>query len=162
MSDTIQFRRGTNAQRLLATLAMAEPGVNTDTNELTMGDGVTGGGNLVVLTTGDTQAPAAAATYNLAMPANRRHHYLYFAPAAGLGAYEYKVVLPVTGRRDGDKVEVLVEMPANANPTVTFRAPTVGDAPKAIIAGDAGAQRNYRLDFRFISGAWKLWDFRQV
>ena len=75
MSQKIQFRRGTTAQRTAVTLDSGEPGWDTDTNRLYVGDGTTPGGvNLaavssvngasgtVVLDDGDVKSVVTALT----------------------------------------------------------------------------------------------------
>lgn len=67
MSQKIQFRRGTTAQRTAVTLDSGEPGWDTDTHELFIGDGTTAGGLPLVVGTGDVVGPASSTNNHVAL-----------------------------------------------------------------------------------------------
>lgn len=67
MSQKIQVRRGTTAQRVAVTLDSGEPGWDTDTKQLYIGDGTTAGGVPLAVGTGDVVGPASSTSNHVAL-----------------------------------------------------------------------------------------------
>ena len=81
MSEKIQVRRGTDAERLTVTLDQGEPCWVTDKKRLYLGDGVTVGG---VLMNPITNAPASSTSIGVSGQIAFGSSYLYAATGTNL------------------------------------------------------------------------------
>ena len=94
MSQKIQFRRGTTAQRTAVTLDSGEPGWDTDTDRLYVGDGTTAGG--IPIGGGDVAGPASSTN----------NHVALFDGTTGKLLKDGGALPP--GLTDGDKGDIVV------------------------------------------------------
>ena len=120
------LRRDTDANRITCTPAIGEPFYTTDLEELWMGDGATAGG---IFQAGSGQSaapadvsPAAAGTLAIAPAKHFRQLTQRLTNiGAGGGAYTYAVTLARALALPGAIVNVYLEFPASANPTIQIK-----------------------------------------
>ena len=131
MSNQIQMRRGTDAQRQTIILNVGELAFTTDLKQLWMGDGVTMGGILVGLGVAGTALAAAfwtqagtnlsaAGTIALANTQTWGVGRLPFSLAAGSGAYVANLTLSDANVLAGALLRIPVDFPASGNPTLNI------------------------------------------
>jgi hypothetical protein len=73
MSQKIQFRRGTTAQRTAVVMESGEPGWDTDIKQMFMGDGITAGGNIVGGDTSLIPQNSQSTAYTLVLSDKGKH-----------------------------------------------------------------------------------------
>lgn len=105
---------------------------------------------------------SAAGTTTLTMISAAGVFNVRIAPGAGAGAYTNKIVLPVADRVAGQECNMLILMPASANPTLEFYSTSIATTALLTIEPDAGVARSYSLAFKFNGTAWELWDQHQI
>jgi hypothetical protein len=75
---------------------------------------------------------------------------------AGAGAYTSIVVLSAANHLAGDKADVVINLPASANPTVTVRNATAAGTVLLTVANAGGTARVVTGEFVFNGTAWVL------
>ena len=121
--------------------------------------GTSGDSTVASILTLQSLTPSAAGNTTITLSTARRISTLLVYPAAGSGSYTHKIVLPATGRQEGDLVKARVEMPASANPTIEFRdASSSGTTLRSLAPMDDGAgsylARTIVCSFVFNGTAW--------
>jgi len=81
---------------------------------------------------------------------------VFVTAAAGAGAYTSIVVLSADNHLAGDTAEVVISLPASANPTITVRNATAAGTVLLTVANAGGTARTVTGEFLFNGTAWIL------
>jgi hypothetical protein len=164
MSNLIQFRRGTDAQRQAVTLAAGEPAFTTDLLQLWVGDGATPGGIAIGITAAQLAALgwsrpylalAAAGTTNIQCASPWLNGRFPLSIGAGSGAFVANITLSPTNALAGALVRIPIDFAASVNGTVNFYdGTTAGTLMQTITNIDATDTRSFQFTAGFDGAHW--------
>jgi Major tropism determinant N-terminal domain len=169
MAKKILLRAGTDAQRLTMTPTSRELIWTTDTKKVYAGDGVTVGGILIgpgaVGTTetfayqngtdGSGTHITGAGNTNVALGANDLEKIANIIADGGGGIYIATITLQTTNGNAGEKIRLMITLPASANPTIEVRNATSGGTLlKSLNNVDAVDTLYWSGEFRYTGSAW--------
>jgi hypothetical protein len=153
------------ADRIAETLAQGIQVFDEEEGQAYIHDGITPGGVPMNGASGSTETfgyqalttITAAGNSNCALGANDLRKTFDATATGGAGVYTHTLTLQTTNAGAGDHAEVMVALPASANPTIEIRNATSGGTLlQSLNNPDAVAALQWSGEFVYTGSAWKF------